>query len=921
LAQLRISLIGPFQVVRDGKPVVSFDTNKVRALLAYLATENDRPHLRETLAGLLWPDFTKSSAITNLRSSIAKLRLAIGDREVFPPFLIIDRETIRFNPASTIWVDVQAFEAQLGKGTKESKPAKLQHPHLPQAQSPKINQLKSAIDLCRGPFLEGFFCDSPVFEEWALARRERIHRQLLDALLQLSTYSAESNDFDQSIQYAQRLLELEPWDESAHRLVMQGLARRGQRSTALVQYETCRRLLKQELGVEPSPETQAVYESIRTNALGPLPSPAVRADEAPSPALARLDAILYEKPENRNRPERLFGRQEMVEQVNLLLDQGKQVLLSGMAGAGKTALAATISDQRIQAGEGPYIWLKPVDENIEAIYDALLRRFAGEQERQEIALKTGDARVIAIRNLLARSGAQLWVLDDVWNGAALYRALKVVPDGMAVLATSRFTFNLENMFEVGELSLPEGLNLLAHHAGVDNYRQVPEAQELCLNLGNHAYALEIAGAHLRTYKISPAELLEEIADAPHDLSMPMGYAEQGRESVKLLLDASYNALKDETAHQVFQAFGAFYASSATLDLLATFLKMDARAVRKGLNQLVELSMATRLTDTQYYEIHHLTFSYARMLYREEGQDGAGPVAAIRDFVEAHQQDYDLLALEIENILGAARQAQSQDMEAFIAIIACLATGGYMDSHGHPLGFLKLLDDTIQAVREGGKAQQECLHYLLGKRGNAHFDRGELQPAFEAYQEALILAPNSTRQVILMAVIGKVLSKQGNYPEARDYLDRSYAQAEAAGDAVGMLRILEQYTHAASFHQDFQTIRDLAVRGIELCQQIGDRTREVVLKINLGSVAYDQGVRTSLANHLEAKVIAEELHDTALLADTEYVLGVDYHALEDRDQAQQHLSQALKLFGEVGFKEKENVTRTLMKKFSYRTQEG
>jgi tetratricopeptide (TPR) repeat protein len=587
-----------------------------------------------------------------------------------------------------------------------------------------------------------------------------------------------------------------------------------------------------------------------------------------------------------------------------------------MAGTGKTALAATVADQRILAGEGSYIWLKPVGENIEAIYDALVRRFAGEQERQEIAHKTGDARAIAVRNILAHSGARLWVLDDVWNGSALYRALKVVPDGMAVMVTSRFTFNLESILEVGELSPLEGLNLLAYHAGSDNFNQNPAAQELCQNLGNHAYALEIAGAHLKTYKITPAELLEEIADAPHDLSMPIGYAEQGRESVKLLLDTSYNALTDETARQVFQAFGAFYASSATLDLLATYLKMDARTVRKGLNQLVELSMATKLEGTQYYDIHNLTFSYARMLCREQDHEAANPVAAIQEFVESHPQDYDLLALEIDNILGAARQAQSQDEQAFIAIITCLATGGYMDSRGHTLGFLKLLDDAIHTVRERGAAQNECLHYLLSKRGNAHFDRGELQPAFEAYQEALTLAPNPNRQVVLMGVIGKVRSKQGNYPEGRDYLDRGYAQAEANEDAGGMLHILVQYSHAASFHQDFQTVRDLAIRGVVLSRRIGDRIHEGYYKINLGSAEYDLGVRASLANHLEAHAIAEELHDSAMLANTEYVLGVDYHAMEELELAQHHLSEALKLFGELGFQEKENETRTLMKKFGY-----
>lgn len=67
-----------------------------------------------------------------------------------------------------------------------------------------------------------------------------------------------------ALEFAMRLLALDPWREEAHRQMMRLLARSGQRSAALAQYETCRRLLAQELGVEPSPETTALYERIRT---------------------------------------------------------------------------------------------------------------------------------------------------------------------------------------------------------------------------------------------------------------------------------------------------------------------------------------------------------------------------------------------------------------------------------------------------------------------------------------------------------------------------------------------------------------------------------------------------------------------------------------------------------------------------------
>ena len=74
MARLSIRLLGPFEVALDGEPVTGFVSDKVRALLAYLAVEADRPHRRETLAGLLWPDVPEQSARTSLRTALANVR-------------------------------------------------------------------------------------------------------------------------------------------------------------------------------------------------------------------------------------------------------------------------------------------------------------------------------------------------------------------------------------------------------------------------------------------------------------------------------------------------------------------------------------------------------------------------------------------------------------------------------------------------------------------------------------------------------------------------------------------------------------------------------------------------------------------------------------------------------------------------------
>ena len=85
MARLGVSLLGIFQAALDGAPLTCFESNKVRALLAYLMVESDRPHSREALATLLWPDRPQQAAMTYLRNALADLRQLFGDRQAQTP--------------------------------------------------------------------------------------------------------------------------------------------------------------------------------------------------------------------------------------------------------------------------------------------------------------------------------------------------------------------------------------------------------------------------------------------------------------------------------------------------------------------------------------------------------------------------------------------------------------------------------------------------------------------------------------------------------------------------------------------------------------------------------------------------------------------------------------------------------------------
>ena len=145
------------------------------------------------------------------------------------------------------WLDVANFLGQLDQANTNPDQA--------------IVHLRAALDLYGGEFLAGFHLAQAVaFDEWQAGEREWLHRRAVEALY--AAACASEGNLPAALDYLQRLIKLEPWHEEAHRQLMRLLALNGQRSDALAQYATCRRVLQAELGVEPAPETRALYEQI-----------------------------------------------------------------------------------------------------------------------------------------------------------------------------------------------------------------------------------------------------------------------------------------------------------------------------------------------------------------------------------------------------------------------------------------------------------------------------------------------------------------------------------------------------------------------------------------------------------------------------------------------------------------------------------
>jgi DNA-binding SARP family transcriptional activator/tetratricopeptide (TPR) repeat protein len=352
MAHLSLSLLGPFQVTLDEEPVTSFESSKVRALLAYLAVEAHRypeghlrPHRREALAGLLWPNRPDRAALANLRNALANLRTAIGDRDATPPFLLITRQTIQFNAASDHWLDVAAFRTLV---------------ETTEADHRVNHRLEEAVVLYRGDLLEGFSVrGSPDFENWSLLTRERLQREALVALCQLVAHYEGSGEVGRACEVAWRQVELAPWEEEAHQQLMRLLALSGRRAAALAQYEACRQVLAEELGVAPGAETTALYERIRDGEVAEaegqgaalvLPMSQKRGEDLGPVALPPF----LTGTASDDRPTLHFvARERELAQLDgylaeALAGQGRTVFVTGEAGTGKTALVQAFA-RRAQA--------------------------------------------------------------------------------------------------------------------------------------------------------------------------------------------------------------------------------------------------------------------------------------------------------------------------------------------------------------------------------------------------------------------------------------------------------------------------------------------------------------------------------------------------------------------------------------------
>jgi DNA-binding SARP family transcriptional activator len=151
-------------------------------------------------------------------------------------------------PEADIWVDSDAFEQACQAGYRAASAGDAEG---------AADHLRVALDLYPGNYLP-----DALYEDWASAERERLLSLYLRAADKLTGLLVEQERYDEALDVCGRILSYDPCWERAYRWMMLAYARRGNRPTALRTYRRCVDTMQQELGVEPSPATKALYEQI-----------------------------------------------------------------------------------------------------------------------------------------------------------------------------------------------------------------------------------------------------------------------------------------------------------------------------------------------------------------------------------------------------------------------------------------------------------------------------------------------------------------------------------------------------------------------------------------------------------------------------------------------------------------------------------
>jgi predicted ATPase/DNA-binding SARP family transcriptional activator len=818
-------ILGPLEVGLGGPPFAA-KGRKPRALLALLLLHRNRTVPYERLIDDLWGESPPATASNTLQVYVSQLRKLLEDR------------LVREGPGYRLRVEPGELDSERFEHLAEEGAAAL----ASRAYAKASERLLEALGLWRGPALVDV--RSEPFAQAEIMRLEELRLGAIEDRLEAELGLGRDNEL---VAELEALVSEHPVRERMRGLLMLALYRAGRQADALETYREGRRLLVDDLGLEPGPELreleQAILRQDETLSRRGLPE-----SNVPAPVSS------------------LVGRARELEEICTALrdEQVRLLTLTGPGGAGKTRLA--LEAVKALAGELPDgAFFVPLD----AIRDPALLLPA---IAQSVAVReSGDRPLLAALRERFAGQRVLVLLDNFEQLAAEARmladVLKAVP-GLTFLVTSRAALRLsgEQEYPVEPLGPSDAVALFVERArGAEpGFRLTDEnsaaIEEICARLDHLPLALELAAA--RTKVLSPEGMLARLDQRLDLLSHGARDLPKRHRALRDTIAWSYELLGPDE-QQVF-AHLAVFAGGCTLESAETVSDASLDSVAT----LVDDSLLER------------TGERLRML------------ETIREYANER--------LELE---GDADGVRRRHAEHFLELVES-------DGVSNQAGRLAKLDDERDNLRAALSWALEAGEAGLALRLTAAlweywWVRGSLGEGSRRLREALAQGdgePPELRASALHAA-ASLATRQGDYDRAAELSEQSLALWEELGDAAGTAQSLLSLGTVAAEQGKHGRALELSERAAELYRESGDRRGHALAVSNLGGIALEQGDFVRAAALLEeAFGLFEELDDSEGMAFALVNQGFAALAEQDHQRALGLLREALRRLAELEFRD-------------------
>jgi DNA-binding SARP family transcriptional activator/tetratricopeptide (TPR) repeat protein len=832
-SRLEVRVLGPPVVRIDGQPLHT-DTRKAVALLAYL-TQRETSPTRDFLVELLWPDSTAERGRGALRRTVSTLRTALGGR-----WVEADRERVHLD-RTDLSLDTDAL-----------------------AGDPE-----QAVKLVRGRFLDGFILrDAPEFDDWAFSTAEHYERVIRTALNESVNRAMTRGDTAAARTHAERLVALDPLDESAHRAVMRVHASAGDRSAATRQFRRCVAVLEAELAVAPLPETVELHEAIMAGRGVDTPSgqSVEQRPQVPAP--------------------RLIGRDEELAALRLASSTPGVTWLTGLSGSGRTFFVAEALPHAISVTAHP---------GDAALPHAVTRSLLEEALSKSSAMVLDEAAAAAghLHRGVAALAGDAPPLDDALGPVRLLAGVAAAVSQMAGTIPV-----VVDDFDEADPASKEVFLFMAGRAADLGLRLVFVAREPAgsghvVHLG--PLSAESVGELIGQTVVDPNDLVEVTGGLPGPIIEVLAGPEP--ELALVRARAQRVAALDPEARQVLEGLVALGSGAPSTIAAVTGRGMEETSA--AVDRLIGAGLVSGegTIEAVSWVIEPVLGSLgpARLaLLHSRAADSMGRIT-----------DPKSAAVRAHHLQAAGRRDE--------AVMAHAEAGQLAASiHAH---------DTARThfhqALAGGHPEPGVLHRRLGDVERAAGRYGEAVAAYHA-------AASYGTDVELERSIGDVYRRWGRWELA----DAGFAAAEAIAGAADLPRVLADRAEVALRAGDPSKAENLVLAAMEAGGEQEARVRNVAglvlddvghleAAVALARRASEREAEAAALNNLALAWLRRGQSDLAAEAGSRALALLDRigdrhrraavhgnladicHALGDEDASRTHLRQAVELFAEIG----------------------